>query len=68
MLRSFVGGLGGKELSEAEFDHVLGVLEAAEPGTVPVEPELLMREDEWSEVRGRLAVAGKLNSGEDRPA
>ncbi len=68
VLRSFVGGLGGKELSEAEFDHVLGVLEAAEPGTVPVEPELLMREDEWSEVRGRLAVAGKLNSGEDRPA
>ncbi|MBI1904170.1 MAG: pyruvate synthase, partial [Planctomycetia bacterium] len=59
VLRSFIGGLGGKEISPAEFDHVLDVLEAAGLNGSPVAPDLLMTEAEWQQVQGRLAVAGK---------
>lgn len=62
-LRSFVGGLGGKEIGEAEFDHVIETLSSAEPTDGPVEPQLLMTEAEWAVVRDRLAVAGKPVKG-----
>lgn len=57
-LRSFIGGLGGKDISEAEFDHVLRVLETA-ADDVSSSAELLMTEAEWAQVQQRLAVAGK---------
>ncbi len=57
VLRSFVGGLGGKDISSAEFDHVLAALDAAQGGAA--EPELLFTEQEWRQVQERLAVAGK---------
>ncbi len=59
VLRSFVGGLGGKDISSAEFDHVLDAVESATPNGRPVEPELLMTAAEWRQVQGRLAAAGK---------
>jgi pyruvate ferredoxin oxidoreductase alpha subunit len=59
VLRSFIGGLGGKDISPAEFDHVLGVLETAEPGGAPSKPEFLMTAAEWEQVQRRLAIAGK---------
>ena len=60
VLRSFIGGLGGKEISPTEFDHVLDVLDAARPTDSLVEPELLFTRAEWEQTRNRLALAGKL--------
>lgn len=57
VLRSFIGGLGGKDISSAEFDHVLAALDGAQ-GEV-AEPELLLTESEWRQVDQRLTVAGK---------
>lgn len=59
ILRSFIAGLGGKEISPAEFDHVLKVLDAARPTDHPVEPELLFTRAEWEQTRNRLTLAGK---------
>ncbi|MGE5190994.1 MAG: pyruvate synthase [Deltaproteobacteria bacterium] len=59
ILRSFIGGLGGKDISPAEFDHVLAVLDAARPAEGLVEPELLFTRAEWEQARNRLALAGK---------
>lgn len=63
ILRSFIGGLGGKEISPAEFDHVLDVLEQAKPEDGPVEAELLFTRAEWEQTRNRLALAGKSLEG-----
>ncbi len=59
LIRSFIGGLGGKDIGPAEFDHILEVLEAASPGTGPVEPELLFTQRDWDLVRSRQEIAGK---------
>ena len=59
VLRSFIGGLGGKDISAAEFDHVLDVLEADGGTDTLSSPELLMTKAEWADVQQRLAVAGK---------
>ncbi|MFN0052683.1 MAG: pyruvate synthase [Planctomycetales bacterium] len=59
ILRSFIGGLGGKDISQAEFDHVLEVLESSSPLDGPTEPELLFTRAEWDQARNRLALAGK---------
>jgi pyruvate ferredoxin oxidoreductase alpha subunit len=59
ILRSFIAGLGGKDISQAEFDHVLDVLESGEPGAAPVEPELLLTESELKQVQARLETAAK---------
>lgn len=56
-LRSFVGGLGGKDISSAEFDYVLASLDAAKESSA--EPELLFTDIEWRQLLQRLAVAGK---------
>lgn len=59
ILKSFIGGLGGKDISQAEFDHVLDVLETSRPFANSNEPELLFTQKEWDQTRNRLAVAGK---------
>jgi pyruvate ferredoxin oxidoreductase alpha subunit len=59
VLRSFIGGLGGKDISPAELDHVLDVLESAPVGAGPVEPELLFTRRDWEQVRNRQQIAGK---------
>lgn len=58
VLRSFIGGLGGKDISQGEFEHVFAALGSACESSS--EPELLMTHSEWHQVRSRLAVAGKL--------
>ena len=57
VLRSFVSGLGGKDISQSEFDHVLNVLDAARPNDGQAQSELLMTSDEWQQVQSRLSVA-----------
>ncbi|HWB14631.1 MAG TPA: hypothetical protein VG826_35740 [Pirellulales bacterium] len=57
VLRSFIGGLGGKDISQAEFDHVLAVLDGGRGGGA--EPDLLFTGRELKQVEGRLVAAGK---------
>lgn len=63
ILRSFIGGLGGKEISPAEFDHVLAVLENSKSNDGLVEPELLFTQAEWKQTQNRLTLAGKSLEG-----
>jgi pyruvate ferredoxin oxidoreductase alpha subunit len=58
-LHSFVGGLGGKDISRAEFDHVLRALDSAPGGQPRGGPELLMTGSELRQVESRLVIAGK---------
>jgi pyruvate ferredoxin oxidoreductase alpha subunit len=57
LLRSFVGGLGGKDIGPGEFWHVVEVLERAQPGEVPDGPELLYTEADWQQVQPLLRLA-----------
>ena len=63
-LRSFISGLGGKDIEDGELDHVLETLECAHPGQGPVTPELLLTEEQWNRVEGQMALAG---AGEGAP-
>jgi pyruvate ferredoxin oxidoreductase alpha subunit len=63
VVRSFIGGLGGKDISTVEFDRVLKALEDTEPGDQPLQPELLFTAGEWQQVKKVLAVAGKPVEG-----
>ena len=58
-LRSFVGGLGGKEISGAEFDHILRSLEQSAHPSDHTAAELLMTQTEWEAVQRSLEIAGK---------
>jgi pyruvate ferredoxin oxidoreductase alpha subunit len=60
LLRSFVGGLGGKDISLVEFRHVVEVLEEAQrrPVVSPSEgPELLYTEADWRQIQPLLRHA-----------
>jgi pyruvate ferredoxin oxidoreductase alpha subunit len=57
LLRSFVGGLGGKDISPGEFWHVVEVLERTRPEEVPDGPELLYTEADWRQVQPLLRLA-----------
>jgi pyruvate ferredoxin oxidoreductase alpha subunit len=59
VMRSFVGGLGGKDISQAEFDHVLAVLDKAKSEDGPAPCQLLYTDTEYRQVRTELHVAGK---------
>ena len=58
-LRSFVGGLGGKDISESELDYVIAALESAPTQPPLIEPELLMTRSQWQQVEKLQAAAGK---------
>lgn len=62
VLRSFIGGLGGKDISDAEFDHLLATLDATRPADPPADVELLMTQGEWRQVARSLTVAGKADA------
>jgi pyruvate ferredoxin oxidoreductase alpha subunit len=59
ILSSFVGGLGGKEISPAEFDSILDALETPSTGFGNAPPALLMTAGDWSQVQQSLTTAGK---------
>lgn len=59
ILRSFVGGLGGKEICPAEFDFLLETLETSAVDAAGIPSLLLMTTDEWNQVRRSLMLAGK---------
>lgn len=55
LLRSFVGGLGGKDITLGEFRHIVEALEQAQPGEAG--PELLYTEADWRQVQPLLKLA-----------
>lgn len=57
-LLSFVGGLGGKDISAAEFRHVVTRLENASAGEVSFASELLFTEADHRVVQGFTQLAG----------
>ncbi len=59
VFRSFIAGLGGKDITQTEFDHILDVLKSANPNDATPESELLMTDSQWRQVRSHLATAGK---------
>jgi len=64
LLHSFVGGLGGKDISLSEFRHIIEVLGRGEPSEGP---ELLFTEKEWQQVEALRTVAGCASSAEAFP-
>jgi pyruvate ferredoxin oxidoreductase alpha subunit len=60
-LHSFVGGLGGKEISTSEFDSLLETLESSAADGASSAPTLLMTSGEWSQVCQSFKLAGKTD-------
>jgi pyruvate ferredoxin oxidoreductase alpha subunit len=59
LLLSFIGGLGGKNISPGEFEFIFdSMIRVAETGEVPSE-KLLYTEREWKEVERLKRTAGK---------
>jgi pyruvate ferredoxin oxidoreductase alpha subunit len=65
LVRSFVGGLGGKDISAGELRHVVGALEQGGAEGPAGEPELLYTEADWRQVEAAVARAG---AGEGVPS
>ena len=57
MLVSFVGGLGGRDIGDAEFDEMLRTVAVACDAGTPPPPRLMFTDDELREVRKMQAVA-----------
>lgn len=58
-LLSVIGGLGGKDISEAEFDAVFDDLQRVAAGDCVVSPRLLYTQSEQERMRMLLHIAGK---------
>jgi pyruvate ferredoxin oxidoreductase alpha subunit len=58
-LFNVIGGLGGKDISDGEFEVVLADLERAARGERVVSPRLLFTKQEHERVRALLKIAGK---------
>lgn len=59
VLLSFIGGLGGKSISQCEFEYVVETtMESAKTGVVP-EPVLLFTNADWEITQGIINIAGK---------
>jgi pyruvate ferredoxin oxidoreductase alpha subunit len=65
--RSFVGGLGGKNLSLAEFRHVLEVLEQDGDAAPSGEAELLFTDADWKQVEPMISQAQLPASSNRKP-
>ncbi|HHT9136314.1 MAG TPA: pyruvate synthase [Candidatus Wunengus sp. YC60] len=60
LLLSFIGGLGGKNISPQEFEFIIDcMVKAADTGEIPA-PRLLYTETEWKEMDRLKKMAGKL--------
>ena len=60
---SFIGGLGGKDISHAEFNHIIEEMEKSiETGIVP-ETQLLYTKGDLKQINNMLNIAGKTSEG-----
>lgn len=57
VLRSFIGGLGGKDISLDEFRHVVQTLEEARPDDPLADPEFLFTAADWAQSQKLLSLA-----------
>ncbi|WP_319506345.1 hypothetical protein [uncultured Methanolobus sp.] len=58
-LMSFIGGLGGKEISPQEFEFIFGQLIKGEDAEKVETPHLLYTQQEWEEMQKLKEIAGK---------
>ena len=59
VLLSFIGGLGGKDISPAEFNYIIEMMkESIDTGVVP-ETQILYTENDMQQMNRLLKVAGK---------
>ncbi len=69
VLASFIGGLGGRDISTAEFFEIASVTKKAADEGIPPAPRLLFREQELREVRKLQAIAhserDRIGAGHD---
>jgi pyruvate ferredoxin oxidoreductase alpha subunit len=64
---SFIGGLGGKDISPAEFDYIIEEMKKSlETGTVP-ETQLLYTEHDLQQINNFLNIAGKTSKKTESP-
>ncbi len=60
---SFIGGLGGKDISHAEFNHIIEEMgESIKTGVVP-ETQLLYTKGDLEQINNLLNIAGKTSEG-----
>jgi pyruvate/2-oxoacid:ferredoxin oxidoreductase alpha subunit len=59
LLLSYVGGLGGKDLSDVEFDHILEDLQRSVADGQAMPPRLLYTDREEGQLATFLQIAGK---------
>ncbi|GEM_PF-7072025 len=57
MLISFIGGLGGRDISPEEFYEIATITKKAIQDAKPLPPKLLYTQDELSEIRKLQAIA-----------
>ena len=60
VLLSFIGGLGGKDISHAEFNYIIEMMkESIDTGVVP-ETQLLYTENDMRQIDKFQKIAGKI--------
>lgn len=60
VLLSFIGGLGGKDISPAEFNYIIDMMiKSIDTGVVP-ETQILYTENDMRQMNNLLKVAGKV--------
>lgn len=57
VLLSFVGGLGGKDISMEEFQHIFESLKDADPGRNSAGSELLYTSEDWQKTNSLIGLA-----------
>ena len=57
LLASYIGGLGGRDISQQEFFAIADELQQASDSGLPPPPRLLYTEEELSEMRKLQAIA-----------
>lgn len=60
VLLSFIGGLGGKDISPVEFKHIIDMMKKSlDTGVIP-ETEILYTENDMQQMNKLLKIAGKI--------
>jgi pyruvate ferredoxin oxidoreductase alpha subunit len=56
---SFIGGLGGKDITAIEFDQILADMRSASDSGVAPAPRLLYTKTDQAQIDSYLKIAGK---------
>jgi len=61
VLLSFIGGLGGKDISPVEFKHIFDMMKKSLNTGIMPETEILYTENDMQQMNKLLKIAGKTN-------